>query len=376
MYSTKMLFEKCKVTCFLVCKRAYRKPASNFLDQLRVYVRGGGGGQGQPKFGGRGGDGGCVYVEAVPNMTLQNLKRSNIKKRFIAGNGENSTKRMLQGQPGTDLTVRVPRGVCVTTDSGEVIGDLDVDGEKVVVANGGRGGCMATKWNGKKGEVCSVKLVLKLIADVGLVGFPNAGKSTFLKAVSRTDPKIAEYPFTTLRPQLGVVHYEDLRQISVADLPGLIEGAHMNRGMGHEFLRHIERTKLLLFMVDVHGFQLKESWPFRTAYETAVLLNKELELYKPELTGKPAILALNKIDKEGAEDRLHETLQSFNTDNYPGIPDDLIPELPIKFRDIVPISAAQGTGIQRLNDRIREVLDEELERQRVEMSSNKGIMKS
>jgi serine/threonine-protein kinase OSR1/STK39 len=168
------------------------------------------------------------------------------------------------------------------------------------------GGCEATNFLGLPGQRRSVRLDLKLIADVGFVGFPNAGKSTLLKALSRARPKIASYPFTTLRPNLGVAEFDDFRRIAFADLPGLIEGAHLNEGMGHKFLKHVERTRVLLFVVDINGFQFKPEHPFRSAFETVLLLNRELELYKEELMNKPALCVVTKMDSKGS-DRLYES---------------------------------------------------------------------
>ena len=168
------------------------------------------------------------------------------------------------------------------------------------------GGCEATNFLGLPGQRRSVRLDLKLIADVGFVGFPNAGKSTLLKALSRARPKIASYPFTTLRPNRGIAEFDDYRRVSFADLPGLIEGAHLNEGMGHRFLKLVERTRVLLFVIDINGFQFKPEHPFRSAFETVLLLNRELELYREELMDKPAVCVVTKMDSAGS-DRLYET---------------------------------------------------------------------
>ena len=190
------------------------------------------------------------------------------------------------GSAGADVVIRSPVGVSVVTDQGEVIGDLLKEDDLIVVAKGGPGGNKTTDYMGLRGQARSVKLDLKLIADVGFVGFPNAGKSTLLKAISRAQPKIASYPFTTIQPNLGICEFPDLRRMSLADLPGLIEGASDNLGMGHKFLKHVERTRLLLFVVDVNGFQFKVDTPHRSALDTVLLLNRELELYKEELLTK------------------------------------------------------------------------------------------
>ncbi|XP_064105533.1 GTP-binding protein 10 homolog [Macrobrachium nipponense] len=174
---------------------------------------------GYPKFGGVGGKGGDVYVEAIA-------------------------------------------------------GETNKIGDKILVAKGGAGGSPANQFNGQHGQALNLTLELKLIADIGLVGFPNAGKSTLLKAISRAKPKIASYPFTTIRPNIGIVEYPDKRQISIADLPGLVEGSWANMGMGHKFLRHVERTNLLLYIVDINGFKMGPQYPHRTPIENVILLNK------------------------------------------------------------------------------------------------------
>ena len=181
------------------------------------------------------------------------------------------------GENGQDIIIRSPLGVTVMTDSGEVLGDLVREDDSVLVARGGPGGSRHTQYCGLRGQARSVKLDLKLIADVGFVGFPNAGKSTLLKAISRASPKIASYPFTTLEPNVGIVEFPDLRRLKLADLPGLIEGASYNLGMGHKFLKHVERCSVLLFIVDINGFQFKVDTQHRTAAETVRLLSKVRE---------------------------------------------------------------------------------------------------
>ena len=178
------------------------------------------------------------------------------------------------GENGTDIIIQSPVGVSVVTDAGQVLGDLVKHDDTVCVARGGQGGCNNTNYCGLRGQARSVKMDMKLIADVGFVGFPNAGKSTLLKAISRARPKIASYPFTTIQPNLGIVEYNDLRRIRLADLPGLIEGASYNVGMGHRFLKHVERCSLLLFIVDINGFQFKSNSQHRSASETVALLSK------------------------------------------------------------------------------------------------------
>ncbi|XP_061145719.1 GTP-binding protein 10 isoform X1 [Syngnathus typhle] len=340
-----------------ICLRKY----GNFVDNVRLFVRGGAGGMGLPRVGGHGGNGGDVWVVAAKSMTLKKVKDKYPQKRFAAYVGANSSVRSLKGQRGKDKEILVPVGITVTSDDGRILGDLNADGDRVLVAKGGYGGAFSSAFLPSKGQSRQIRLDLKLIADMGLVGFPNAGKSSLLTALSNATPQIANYPFTTLKPQIGLLLYEDHKQISVADLPGLIEGAHMNKGMGHKFLKHVERTKQLLFVVDVCGFQLASQTPFRSAFEAVQLLTKELELYKEEFVSKPALLVVNKMDLPHAERKLEELKEQLaNPEEFcQSLPDDMIPKSLMAFRHVVPISAATGFGVDRLKDFIRESLEEE-----------------
>uniref|UniRef100_A0A4W5LAF2 GTP-binding protein 10 n=1 Tax=Hucho hucho TaxID=62062 RepID=A0A4W5LAF2_9TELE len=343
-----------------ISRMCYRK-YGNFVDNLRLYVRGGSGGMGLPRLGGQGGKGGDVWVVAQKEITLKRVKDKYPQKRFIAGVGTNSSVRALRGQKGEDREVLAPPGITVTNDDGKVLGELNTEGDRVLVARGGRGGSYHSEFLPSKGQTRQIRLDLKLIADLGLVGFPNAGKSSLLTALSHAKPQIASYAFTTLRPEIGKVMYEDHKQISVADLPGLIEGAHMNRGMGHQFLKHVERTRQLLFVVDVCGFQLASKTPFRSAFEAVQLLIKELELYKEDLPCKPAVLVVNKMDLPDAEDKLTELQeQLLNPHEFSHLlPEDMVPKNNMVFRHVVPISAATGFGIAHLKTCIRQSLDED-----------------
>ncbi|XP_075965626.1 GTP-binding protein 10 isoform X1 [Anarhichas minor] len=340
-----------------ICFRKY----GNFVDNLRLYVRGGGGGMGLPRLGGIGGNGGDVWVVATKNMALKRIKDKYPHKRFVGGPGANSSVRALKGERGTDKEVLAPVGITVTTDDGKIVGDLNNEGDRLKVAKGGPGGSFRSAFEPSKGQTKHIRLDLKLIADLGLVGFPNAGKSSLLTAMSNATPQIADYAFTTLKPEIGKLMYEDYKQISVADLPGLIEGAHINKGMGHKFLKHVERTKQLLFVVDVCGFQLASKTEFRTPFEAVQLLTKELELYKEELVSKPALLVVNKMDLPDAEDNLAELKEQLqNPDEFSHLlPDNMIPKSCITFRHIVPVSASTGFGVDRLKRCIRESLDED-----------------
>ncbi|KAE8288802.1 GTP-binding protein 10 [Larimichthys crocea] len=342
-----------------ICFRKY----GNLLDNLRLYVRGGSGGMGLPRLGGQGGSGGDVWVVATKNTTLKKIKDKYPQKRFVGGAGANSSTRALKGERGKDKEILAPVGIAVTTDDGKIIGDLNTEGERLMVAKGGSGGTQYSAFEPSRGQAKHIRLDLKLIADLGLVGFPNAGKSSLLTALSNATPQIASYAFTTLRPEIGKVMYKDYKQISVADLPGLIEGAHINKGMGHKFLKHVERTKQLLFVVDVSGFQLASKTPFRSAFEAVQLLTKELELYKEELVSKPALLVVNKMDLPDAEDKLAELKEQLqNPDEFSDLlPDDMIPKNYMTFRHVLPVSASTGFGIEHLKSCIRQSLDEDAE---------------
>ncbi|KAJ8926742.1 hypothetical protein NQ314_020859 [Rhamnusium bicolor] len=232
-----------KSLLFAKVSRKYLR--TGFRDSLRIYIQGGAGGNGLPK-----------------------------SKYYIAKNGRHASHNFILGLPGEDLKFEVPVGVCLYSNLGKKLGELNKESEELIIAKGGTGGHSHNGFLGTKGQSVPVKLDLKLIADIGLVGFPNAGKSTLLKAISDAKPKIASYPFTTIRPNVGILMYKDLRQISMADLPGLIEGAHANKGMGHKFLKHVERTKLLLMIVDINGFRLSPQYPHRSCLETIMLLTK------------------------------------------------------------------------------------------------------
>ncbi|XP_052576795.1 GTP-binding protein 10 [Peromyscus californicus insignis] len=343
------------------CGCALLRKYGNFIDNLRIFAKGGSGGMGYPRLGGEGGRGGDVWVVAHKNMTLKQLKNKYPQKRFVAGGGANSRVSALKGPKGKDYEIPVPVGISVTDENGKVIGELNKEEDRILVAKGGLGGKLHTNFLPLKGQKRIIHLDLKVIADVGLVGFPNAGKSSLLSRVSHAKPVIADYAFTTLKPELGKIMYNDFKQISVADLPGLIEGAHMNKGMGHKFLKHLERTRQLLFVVDISGFQLSSVTPYRTAFETIILLTKELELYKEELQTKPALLAINKMDLPDAQVKLDELMEQLQ--NPAGFlhlfEKNMLPEKAVEFQHIIPISAVTGEGIEELKSCIRKSLDEQ-----------------
>ncbi|SNR67377.1 GTPase ObgE [Desulfurobacterium atlanticum] len=305
---------------------------ASFIDKVKIFVKGGDGGNGcvafrREKFipkggpaGGDGGKGGSVILVADKNIhTLLDFK---YKRHYKAERGRHGEGNKRTGKSGEDLIIKVPVGTVVKdAETGEILGDLTREGEKLVVAKGGRGGrgnaAFATPTRrapdfaepGEPGEERWIELELKLIADVGLVGFPNAGKSTFLSRISAARPEIADYPFTTLRPILGVTEVDGFSFV-VADIPGLIEGAHKGRGLGHEFLRHVERTKLLLHLIDLSD----QTRDFKEAFEK---INKELELYSPKLAKKPQIVVGTKIDALSDRSVIDEAKKYFESRGYP-----------------------------------------------------------
>ncbi len=305
-----------------------------FIDRAKIHVQGGDGGNGVTAFrrekfvprggpsGGDGGRGGDVILVADASLnTLLHLRYnpSHIAPRGLHGEGSNRS-----GRTGEDLLVRVPVGTQIFDfTTGDLLHDLSHDGDRWLAARGGRGGFgnahFTTSTNrapryhqtGSKGEELDLQLELKLLADVGLVGFPNAGKSTFISTVSAARPKIADYPFTTLEPHLGVVDLGDFRTFVIADIPGLIEGAHTGAGLGDRFLRHIERTKLLLHLVDVSSVSGREAV---VDYET---VNHELESYNRDMAARPQFVVATKIDALDEPERLESLKQRAIADNKP-----------------------------------------------------------
>ncbi len=288
---------------------------AKFVDYAEIYVKAGDGGNGCVSFrrekyvprggpdGGDGGRGGHVIIRS--SLDLNTLLDHKYKKTYKAARGEHGMGKNMHGRDGEDIIILVPVGTVVKdAQTGELIADLDKPDMEVIVARGGRGGLgnahFATPTRqaprfaqkGEKGEERRLILELKLLADVGLIGLPNAGKSTFLKAVTSARPKIAPYPFTTLTPNLGVVKTGDFKSFVIADIPGLIEGAHEGAGLGHQFLRHVERTKILLHLIDISEFAHDPV----TSFET---VNKELGLYSPLLLQKPQAIIGTKTDIMG-----------------------------------------------------------------------------
>ncbi|XP_028613843.1 GTP-binding protein 10-like isoform X1 [Grammomys surdaster] len=352
------------VPCSCMLLRKY----GHFIDNLRIFTKGGSDGMGYPRSGEEGGRGGDIWVVGHKNMTLKQLKNKYPQKWFLAGGGANSRMSSLKGSKGKDCEVPAPVGISVNDENGEVLRELNKEEDRILVAKGGLGGKLHINFLPLKGQKRIIHLDLKVGVDEGLVGFPNAGKS-LLSRVSQATTVTADYAFTTLRPQLGKIMYNDFKQISVADLPGSIEGAHMNKGMGHKFLKHLERTRQLLFVVDISGFQLSSVTPYRTAFETIILLTKELELYKEELQTKPTLLVVNETDLPDVQVnetdlpdvqvKLHELTKQLQSpkDFLHLFETKMIPEKAVEFQRIIPISTVTGEGIEELKSCIRKALD-------------------
>lgn len=312
-----------------------------FIDKAKIFVKAGDGGNGcvafhREKFvpmggpsGGDGGKGGDVILLADKDLhTLMDFK---YKKHYKAQRGQNGQGGNKKGKDGEDLIIKVPVGTVVKdAQTGEIIADLVEDGQKVVVAKGGKGGkgnaAFKTATNqvptkaepGEEGEERWIELELKLLADIGIIGFPNAGKSTLISALSKARPKIADYPFTTLTPVLGVLQLDVDDFVVLADIPGLIEGASEGVGLGHEFLRHIERTKFLIHLIDVSDFAERE---WKEAYQ---IINRELGNYSEDLLKKPQIVVANKIDALSDRSKLQEIREFFQSRGIPFVSVSLI----------------------------------------------------
>ena len=320
-----------------------------FIDQVKVYVKAGDGGRGCVSFrrekyiprggpnGGDGGRGGHIIFKVKSDVnTLLDIK---YQQQYRAENGQHGMGRNMHGRNGNDLIIPVPPGTLIKDfDTGDVLCDLTLDGQEFIAVAGGRGGLGNTHFKsatrqapkfaqpGEPGEERTLYLELKLLADVGLIGLPNAGKSTLISALSSARPRIADYPFTTLIPNLGVVKYGDYKSFVIADIPGLIEGAHRGTGLGFQFLRHVERTSILLHLVDIS--EMMESNPV----DDLEKINRELELFSPELITKPQAVAGTKIDIKGNGERL-DSLAHYCKDRQ---------------IDFFPVCAVSGAGLKEL----------------------------
>ena len=336
-----------------------------FVDQVKIFVKAGKGGDGAVSFrhekyinmggpfGGDGGHGGSVVMEV--DEGLRTLMDFRYKRHFKATPGGNGATKGMTGKSADDLIIKVPQGTTITdAETGRVIGDLTEQGQRLVVAQGGRGGRGNMRFasstnpapeiaeNGEPGEELDIALELKVLADVGLVGFPSVGKSTLLSVVTAAKPKVAAYHFTTLVPNLGMVRLEDGRDFVMADLPGLIEGASQGVGLGIQFLRHVERTRVILHMIDMSGIDPEED-----PYENYVKINTELAEYDPALLERPQIIVPTKMDMPDAEETLAEFKKKLAAD--PDVPEDV---------EIMPISSLTRQGLEPLMQRTADLLDE------------------
>ena len=331
-----------------------------FADRARIIVRSGKGGDGHVSFrrekyvpsggpdGGDGGHGGSVILEVDDGLnTLADYRHV---RKYHAEDGENGNKKKCRGKDGSDIILKMPEGTVVKeAESGKVITDLSGENRRFVLLQGGKGGngnhhyatstMQAPKYAqpGQAAQELELLLELKVIADVGLVGFPNVGKSTFLSRVTNARPKIANYHFTTLNPNLGVVDLEGTGGFVIADIPGLIEGASEGIGLGHEFLRHIERTKVIIHIVDAAGTEGRD--PIQDIYA----INKELEAYNPEIAARPQVIAANKIDAIYTED---------GSDPVAAIRAEFEP----KGIRVFPMSAVTGQGVKELLYEVNDML--------------------
>ncbi len=331
-----------------------------FADRAAIYIKSGKGGDGHVSFrrekyvpnggpdGGDGGHGGDVIFEVDEGLnTLTDFRHI---RKYQAQNGENGDKRNCRGKDGKDIILRVPAGTVIKeAESGKVITDMSGDNRRIVLLKGGRGGngnqhyatstMQAPKYAqpGQPAKELNLILELKVIADVGLVGFPNVGKSTFLARVTNAKPKIANYHFTTLNPNLGVVDMEDGNGFVIADIPGLIEGASEGIGLGHEFLRHIERTKVMIHMIDAAGSEGRD--PIADIYA----IDKELAAYNPQIAAKPQVIAANKIDLiyEGENEVIAKLKAEFEP----------------KGIAVYPVSVVSGHGVKELLYHVKDMLD-------------------
>ncbi|NIP31405.1 MAG: GTPase ObgE [Candidatus Dadabacteria bacterium] len=329
-----------------------------FIDEAKISVKAGNGGNGcisfrREKFvpkggpdGGDGGNGGDVIIMANKNLT--SLLDHRYKKSYKAKNGGVGRGKDQHGKSAPDLIVPVPVGTIIKNiKTGEILGDLIHHEMKLIVARGGKGGKGNARFvsstnqtprfatDGKTGEELDIQLELKLLADVGILGFPNAGKSTLISKISEAKPKIADYPFTTLIPNLGVVSYGDHKSFVLADIPGIIEGAHKGVGLGIQFLKHVERTHILIHLLDLSTFT------DRNPIDDYKKMNNELEKYSKELSKKPQIIVLNKIDLHGAKEKVDEIKKYFDDMNL----------------EVLKISAITGEGTKELIYKIGKELE-------------------
>jgi len=334
--------------------------SARFFDKVKIWVKGGRGGNGCMSFrrergvprggpdGGDGGDGGSVILKV--DKRLSTLIFFHYHHHFRAGKGEHGKGKDKHGRKGESIFLKVPPGTLVKDEKGEILADLKTEKDELVVAQGGKGGRGNAQFKssthqvpreteeGEEGEERCLILELKLIADVGIIGAPNAGKSTLLSKISNAHPKIASYPFTTLRPHIGIVRVDEARSFVAAEVPGLIKDAHLGKGLGDRFLRHIERCKILIHLVDVGSPSSID------AIDRFQMINRELENYNPNLLKKPQIVVANKMDLLGAKMRFLKFKEKLNKQEFP----------------LLPISAIKGEGLRQLIGKIAILLGERI----------------
>jgi GTP-binding protein len=329
-----------------------------FIDEVKILIRSGKGGDGMVAFrrekyvpkggpaGGNGGKGGSIYFEGDEGKsTLTDLK---FQKHVFAEDGETGKSKNMAGKDAEDVIVRVPIGTIIyNEETNEVLADITQHKERHLIARGGRGGRGNTAFansknkapkfqeNGELGQEINLRIELKLLADVGLIGFPSVGKSTLITILSKAQPKIADYPFTTIIPNLGVVDYAGVEPFVLADMPGLIEGASKGLGLGIQFLKHIERTRLLLHVIDMSPQSLRDP------YEDYQTINNELKNYQYDLIERPQIIVASKMDEDGAEERYQEFIKK--------IPNDI---------KIFPVSAMTNQNLKELVFETKTMLDQ------------------
>ena len=328
-----------------------KNPVKEFVDCVEVSVEAGHGGEGRISFlsvyavefaGPDGGDGGHgAHVIFRASDQVRDLSR--VKRKVIGKFGGPGRNKNMAGKDAPHLYIDVPTGTLLRNMEGEVVGDLDIEGASFIAARGGAGGKGNAHFrtsvrqapeiaeSGAEGEKYNYTLELRTMADVGLIGFPNAGKSTLLTAISRARPKIASYPFTTLRPHLGIVQYSDLTQLAVADLPGLLPGAHRNHGLGIDFLRHIQRCSVLVFVLDM---EQEQPW------EQLDQLKYELEMYQEDLSRRPAAILANKMDVEDADEKLVQLSEMLGKDT-----------------EVIPVSGRTGINLATMLVRLKRLND-------------------
>ncbi|CAL8107947.1 unnamed protein product [Calicophoron daubneyi] len=374
--------------------------SKGFIDKLRIFVKAGTGAAGNPAVRGKGGNGGNVYLEVRDDYSLAKLLESNPSKRFKAASGLEASKRRghVLGKDGKDLVIPVPPGISVYVDgqgnsepqnskggfTPRKLGDLDTPKQRLLIAQGGLGGIQQTGYIGSAGQSHAIVLDLKLMADYSLLGFPNAGKSSLLRALSGANVKIASYPFTTIQPKLAHCKYADGRMISLTDLPGLadIYARYPDAGSSSKdkdasdhvslpalrhtnFLKHVERSSCLLLVLDALGFRRDQYSPWRSPLASTYIVMHLLERWSGgSLLEKPMVCVINKIDTPGADEAIQESLpylervQSDESRSASGLPPELLPRFVPQFENIHQISALKGTNIPELKESLRRCLDE------------------